>query len=61
MPMYQKITHEESVDYCKIVKKEENLRSLNPGKTTLALIMQFACSYHVEKSLPASLSEMMLN
>jgi hypothetical protein len=61
MPMYQKITQEESTDYCKIVRKERNSGSLNPGTTTLALIMQFACSYHVEKSLPASLSGMVLN
>jgi hypothetical protein len=61
MPMYQKITHEESTDYCKIVKKERNSGSLNPRTTTLALIMQFACSYHVEKGLQAPLSGMILN
>jgi hypothetical protein len=59
--MYQKFTQEKSDDYCKIVKKEKSSESLNPGKATLAFIMQFACSYHVEKKLPAPLSGMILN
>jgi hypothetical protein len=58
--MYQRTTQNESVDYYKLSKRE-NISCLNPRKETLALIMQFARVFYVEKGLPDSLSEMILN
>jgi hypothetical protein len=43
------------------MEKETPQRHLNPKKETLALIMQFACVYHVEKKMPVRLSELILN
>ena len=61
MPMYQKSTQNEPTDCCNVVKKETVSGLLNPKKETLALIMQFACAYHVEKRLPGALSGMLIN
>jgi hypothetical protein len=58
--MYVKATQTESSDCYKLLEKK-SIDRLNPRKETLALIMQFACVYHVEKRLPDSLSEMILN
>jgi hypothetical protein len=43
------------------MEKEVVSHYLKPRKETLAVIMQFACAYYVEKKLPARLSEMILN
>ena len=59
--MYQKFTQEDSGEYCHVMEENIPSRHLNPRKETLALIMQFACSYHVEKKLPARLSGIILN
>jgi hypothetical protein len=59
--MYQKFTSDNSLECCNVMEKETTFRYLNPRKETLALIMQFACAYHVEKKLPARLSEIILN
>jgi hypothetical protein len=59
--MYQKTTRETHDEYCNVMNEIRSSRSLNPRQETLALIMQFACAYHVEKKLPLRISEMMLN
>jgi hypothetical protein len=59
--MYQKFTQDDSEKYCHVMEKEAFTRSLNPSNELLALIMQFARAYHVEKKLPGRLSEMILN
>jgi hypothetical protein len=59
--MYQKFTPDDTDEYCHVMEKGNRMRHLNPQKETLALIMQFACAYHVEKKLPARLSEIILN
>jgi hypothetical protein len=46
---------------CSLLDEEIVFNILNPQKETLAFIMQFASSYHVEKRLPLELSEMILN
>ncbi|GHV57511.1 hypothetical protein FACS1894182_06540 [Bacteroidia bacterium] len=59
--MYLKFTQNDSGEYCNVMENETLFRSLNPQKETLALIMQFARVYHVEKKLPGRLSELILN
>ena len=59
--MYQKFTQEDSDLYCHVMENDIPFRDLNPQKETLALIMQFAGAYHVEKKLPARLSGIILN
>ena len=59
--MYQKFTQNDSDEYCHVMEKDIPFRQLNPRKETVALIMQFACTYHVEKKLPARLSGIILN
>jgi len=59
--MYQKITPKKSDQYCHVMEEYPTFRYLNPQKETLALIMQFACAYHVEAKLPAPLSGIILN
>jgi len=59
--MYQKSTQARSDEYCHVMEKDIPFRHLNPRKETLALIMQFAGAYHVEKRLPACLSGIILN
>jgi hypothetical protein len=60
--MYQKFTPENADEYCFVMeKKRATAQQLSPKKETLALIMQFACIYHVEKKLPARLSGIFLN
>lgn len=59
--MYQKTTPKEIEDYCKVIKKGNFSDRLKPRKIVLVSIMQYACAYHVEKLLPASLSGMVLN
>ena len=61
LPMYQKFTQEHSDEYCYMMEKDFPSVHLSPRKETLALIMQFACAYHVEKKLPALLSGIILN
>ena len=59
--MYQKSTQEHSDEYCHVMEKDILFEHLNPRKETLALIMQFAGAYHVEKKLSARLSGIILN
>jgi hypothetical protein len=59
--MYHKFTQQDSDEYCHVMEQNVPSRQLNPRKETIALIMQFACAYHVEKKLPAQLSGIMLN
>jgi hypothetical protein len=59
--MYQKFTHNGSEDCCRVVEKDFHARLMDPRNETLALIMQFACAYHVEKKLPTGLSGLILN
>ena len=59
--MYQKSTQAHSDEYCLMMENDFSLRQLNPRKETIALIMQFACAYHVEKKLPTYLSGIILN
>ena len=59
--MYQKFTQDDSDEYCHVMETHMPVRQLNPRKETVALIMQFACAYHVEKKLPTRLSGIILN
>ena len=59
--MYQKSTQAHSDEYCNVMERDLSFRQLNPRKETIALIMQFACAYHVEKKLPTYLSGIILN
>ena len=59
--MYQKFTQGNLNQCCHIMEKDIPFEDLNPRKETLALIMQFAGAYHVEKKLPARLSGIILN
>lgn len=59
--MYQKSTQRKANGCYNVLKDEKSGGLLNPGKDTLAYIMQFASAYHVEKELPSSLSGMVLN
>ena len=59
--MYQKFTQDNSDDYCHVMEKDIPYRQLNPRKETVALIMQFAGAYHVEKKLPKRMSGLILN
>jgi hypothetical protein len=59
--MYQKITQEKTDECCNMAKEEKSSCFLNPRKETLAFIMQFAYTYHVERDLPFRMSGMMLN
>jgi hypothetical protein len=43
------------------MEKKSPAPRLGPRKETVTLIMQFAHAYHVEKKLPARLSEIILN
>ncbi len=61
MPMHQMSTPNNADDFCRAMKKENVRKYYNPKKQTLSLILQFACSYHVEKKLPESLSGLVLN
>jgi hypothetical protein len=58
--MEQKITLNETQKIFSVMNSS-NAHPLMPRKQTLAFIKQFACSYHVENSLPFSLSGMGLN
>ncbi|GHT70675.1 hypothetical protein FACS1894155_05820 [Bacteroidia bacterium] len=60
-PMSQISTPNEWKDYCDAMKKEKCRVYKDPRKQTMALIMQFARTYHVEKNLPASLSGYVIN
>jgi hypothetical protein len=59
--MYQKFTRERPDEYCDVIKEKESFGFLSPKKETIAFIMQFAYTYHVEKKLPVELSGMILN
>ncbi len=48
-------------DYCNAMKREKVQVCRDPRKQTMMLIMQFARSYHVERTLPAQLSGIILN
>ncbi len=54
-------TPEEWKDYCDAMKREKVHICKEPRKQTMAVVMQFARSYHVEKQLPASMSGYVLN
>ncbi|MDR1683289.1 MAG: hypothetical protein LBS25_07895 [Candidatus Symbiothrix sp.] len=59
--MYKRFTQNED---CYPVMKQETTSSLfdlTPRKETLAFLLQFACSYHVEERLPVGLSGFILN
>lgn len=58
MPMRQKITSEKARTFSAM---SESKTKENPRKDTLSFIRQFAYSYHVEKTLPASLAGMIIN
>jgi hypothetical protein len=60
--MHQKSTQKKSEKMdCNLWDEKIVFNILSPQKKTLAFIMQFACAYHVENSLPLELSEMILN
>lgn len=60
MPMHQKITPTQKD--CLPVMNENGKSEVVPSAKTLALILQLAHSYHVEKKLShTSLREMVLN
>ncbi|MDR2843317.1 MAG: hypothetical protein LBV57_01560 [Candidatus Symbiothrix sp.] len=59
--MYNKITQENNVNNYKRMIAEEPLCFLTPRRKTLTFIMQYACAYHVEKSLPSGISGIILN
>ena len=59
--MHRKTTQETANNFANVLKDEKKKRLLNPSQGTLAFVMQFAYSYHVEKKLPSSLSGIMLN
>jgi hypothetical protein len=59
--MYQKITPQNSDEYCNVMDDKTAFQYLNPREETLALIMQFARVCYVETKLPPSLSEIILN
>jgi len=59
--MYQKFTQKQPDEYCYVMEKVLPYRQLNPRKETVALIMQFAGVYHVEKKLPVRISGIILN
>lgn len=59
--MYHKITQEMSDEYCHVMDEDISVHCSNPRKETLALIMQFARVYYVEKELPAGMSGIILN
>ena len=54
-------TPNEWKDYCNEMKKEHVPVYREPRKQTMALIMQFARSYHVEKKVPSALSGLVLS
>lgn len=56
--MRQKITSEKARTFSAM---SESKTKENPRKDTLSFIRQFAYSYHVEKTLPASLAGMIIN
>jgi hypothetical protein len=58
--MFQKFTPNVSKENSSVVMND-NRHILNPKKQTLSFIKQFACAYHVENNLPASLSTIVLN
>jgi hypothetical protein len=43
------------------IMNSKNAQALMPSRQTLSFIKQFACSYHVEKGLPFTLSGMVMN
>jgi hypothetical protein len=60
--MYQKSTQKKLEESnCNVLDEKIAFNILSPRRETLAFIMQFACSYHVEKRLPLEMSEMILN
>jgi hypothetical protein len=59
--MYQKSTQRETDECCNVMNEKESVCFLNPQKETLALILQFAYAYHVEKKLPLKMSGIVLN
>ena len=59
--MSQISTPEEWKDYCDAMKAERVRIGKEPRKQTIAMVMQFARSYHVERRLPMSLSGYVLN
>jgi len=59
--MSQISTPEEWKDYCEAMKSERVHICKEPRKQTIAMVMQFARSYHVERKLPVSLSGYVLN
>jgi hypothetical protein len=58
--MEQKFTLNETKKNSSIMNSKKE-RTLTPSVHTLSFIRQFACSYHVENSLPISLCGMSLN
>lgn len=50
-----------SDEYCHVMDEDISVHCSNPRKETLALIMQFARVYYVEKELPAGMSGIILN
>ena len=58
--MHRKITQKTANNFANVLRDEKKKR-LKPTQSTLAFVMQFAYTYHVEKKLPSSLSGIMLN
>ncbi len=56
-----KIYTPDSLNRYKTTKRKDDYQMLAPSKQTVNLILQFANVYHVEKKIPAKLSEMILN
>ncbi len=59
--MSRNSTPEEWKDYCDAMKREKVHICKEPRKQTMALVMQFARSYRVEKKLPVTISGYILN
>jgi hypothetical protein len=60
LPMSRKFTHQETTDFFSVIDGE-SMKELNPGKQITFLIRQFAYTYHIEKKLPQTLNEIILN
>ena len=58
--MPQKITPNQT-ENCYSFMNEKKRSRISPSPRSLAFILQFAHSYHVEKKLPSSLAGMVLN
>ena len=59
--MHEKITPNQTRDCFSVMNEKRRNRIPNPSERSLAFILQFARSYHVEKNISPSLGGMVLN